>query len=58
MKIDVDELIREMLEMKPRQVLYEAIKAEMKRRKRWKPWPKGKSFARGYDSRRGSGYEG
>ena len=58
MKINIDDLVQEMLVMAPRQRLYEAIKAEMKRRKRWKPWPKGKSFAKGYDPRRGSGYGG
>lgn len=34
--IDLAELAAELQKMQPRQKLYELIKAEMKRRKRWK----------------------
>ena len=50
--IDYGELARELRKMKPRQRLYELVKAEMKARGRWKPAPKGKPFQKGYDERR------
>lgn len=47
------ELIEEALrEMKPRQKLYELVKAEMKRRNRWKAIARGLPMRRGSDSRR------
>lgn len=39
--IDLTELERELQTMQPRQKLYELIKAEMKRRKRWKNLDRG-----------------
>lgn len=50
--IDYDELESQLREMKPRQKLYELVKAEMIRRDRWKVAPRGKVFEKGYDERR------
>jgi hypothetical protein len=46
------ELADALKEMKPQQKLYEMIKAEMKRRDRWKNKSRGKEFQKGFDSRR------
>lgn len=50
--IDLNELEKTLKEMKPRQQLYELVKAEMKRRDRWKGKPRGDSFNKGDDERR------
>jgi hypothetical protein len=50
--IDLQELARELHAMKPRQPLHELIKAEMKRRGRWKAKPRGKPMEKGHDPRR------
>lgn len=40
--IDLNELKTALSEMKPRQQLYETIKAEMKKRRRWKQLTRGR----------------
>ena len=47
-----DELAKAIASMRPRQQLYELIKAEMQRRGRWKVSRRGKPFERGTDPRR------
>lgn len=51
-KIDYGALQQALLDMKPRQQLYELVKAEMVRRNRWKAKPRGNGFNKGHDSRR------
>lgn len=50
--IDLNTLERELQTMKPRQQLYELVKAEMTRRGHWKNKPRGKGFQPGKDERR------
>lgn len=50
--IDLKELEQALKEMKPRQQLYELVKAEMLRRNRWKSKPRGSGFNKGNDPRR------
>lgn len=50
--IDPKELEQALKDMKPRQVLYELVKSEMKRRGRWKAAPRGNKFSKGHDPRR------
>lgn len=40
--IDPKELEQALRDMEPRQVIYELVKAEMRRRGRWKAKPRGK----------------
>jgi hypothetical protein len=50
--IDYEELKKALKEMKPRQKLFELIKAEMELRGHWKPKARSKGFKKGFDERR------
>lgn len=52
MAINYDELAKALSDMKPRQRLYEIVKAEMVKRGRWKERPHGTPFKKGHDPRR------
>lgn len=52
MTIDYDELEKALKNMKPRQKLFEMVKAEMIKRDRWKPEKRGVGFKKGDDPRR------
>lgn len=52
MPIDYEELKKELAKMKPRQQLYELVKAEMTKRDRWKQHKRGVGFKKGNDPRR------
>lgn len=51
--INLDELQVALRRMKPRQKLYNLVRAEMLKRGRWKSAPRGKPFSKGSDPRRG-----
>jgi hypothetical protein len=46
-------LEKELATMQPRQKLYELVKKEMQKRGHWKGAPRGTSFKKGKDNRRG-----
>lgn len=50
--IDLNELERALRTMRPRQKLYELIKAELRRQGHWKNKPRGNPMRRGFDDRR------
>jgi hypothetical protein len=52
MRMDYEALKEELAKMKPRQKLYELVKAEMIKRDRWKSSPRGAGFRKGSDPRR------
>lgn len=50
--MDYEALKKELAKMKPRQKLYEIVKAEMIKRDRWKLQKRGIGFRKGDDERR------
>jgi hypothetical protein len=50
--MDYEKIEQKLRTMKPRQKLYELVKAEMVRRGRWKSARRGSEFKAGHDERR------